>query len=86
MIYRLQPISTADSGGARRNRARRRRGDAVARAGERKRTRASEGVAIGRSGRSHLVGFDQVGWRRQVGPARQVGQVWQERERILTRF
>jgi hypothetical protein len=30
---------------------------------------------------SHLVGFDQVGWRRQVGLARQVGQGWQrERE------
>jgi hypothetical protein len=26
--------------------------------------------ATGRAGRGHLVGFDQVGWRRQVGPAR----------------
>jgi hypothetical protein len=39
----LRPISTADSGRARRNRARQRRGDAVAKAGERKRTRCARG-------------------------------------------
>jgi hypothetical protein len=33
-----------------------------------------------------LVGFDQVGWRRQVGPTRQVGQVWQARERGFYQF
>jgi hypothetical protein len=44
LIYRLVPISVADSSGAHRNRARRRRGDAVARASTRKRTRASKGV------------------------------------------
>jgi hypothetical protein len=38
-IYRLVPISAANSGGGRHNQARRRQGDAVARAGERKRTR-----------------------------------------------
>jgi hypothetical protein len=80
LIYRLVTISAADSGGARRSQARRRRGDAVARASARKRMRASKGGATGRAGQGHLVGFDQVGWRRQVGPARQVGQVWQERE------
>jgi hypothetical protein len=44
LIYRLVTISAADSGGARRNKARRRRDDAVARACARMRTRASEGV------------------------------------------
>jgi hypothetical protein len=45
LIYRLGTISAADSGGARRNRARRRRGDVVARESTRgKTTRASEGV------------------------------------------
>jgi hypothetical protein len=86
LIYRLVPISAADSGGARQNRARRRRGNAVTRASARKRTRASEGGATSRAGQGHLVGFDQVGWHRQVGPARQVGQVWQERERGLYQF
>jgi hypothetical protein len=38
-IYRLAPISVANSGGGRRNQARRRRGDPVARAGERKEKR-----------------------------------------------
>jgi hypothetical protein len=42
-IYRLRPISIADSGGACRNRAWRRWGDAVARAGERKRMRCARG-------------------------------------------
>jgi hypothetical protein len=47
----LSTISAADSGGARRNRARRRRGNAVARESTReKTTRASEGVwPIGRT-------------------------------------
>jgi hypothetical protein len=71
-IYRLAPISAANSGGGHRNQARRRRGDTVARAGERKEKRWARG-----SDRSvwpsHLVGFDQVGWRRQVGQAWQVG-------------
>jgi hypothetical protein len=40
----LAPISAANSGGGRRNQARRRRGDAVAREGERKRTRWARGV------------------------------------------
>jgi hypothetical protein len=45
LIYRLDTISAADSCGARRNRARRRRGDAVASESTReKTTRASEGV------------------------------------------
>jgi hypothetical protein len=44
LIYRLVTISAADSSGACQNRARRRRGDAVARASARKRTSASEGV------------------------------------------
>jgi hypothetical protein len=45
LIYRLSIISAADFGGARWNRARRRRGDAVAREGAReKTTRASEVV------------------------------------------
>jgi hypothetical protein len=43
-IYRLRPISAADSGGARRNRARRWRGDVVARARAREEEEASEGV------------------------------------------
>jgi hypothetical protein len=43
-IYQLAPISTANSSGGRRNQAQRRRGDAVARAGERKRTRWARGV------------------------------------------
>jgi hypothetical protein len=44
---------------------------------------AGERVGCDRLGRpSHLVGFDQVGWRRQVGLAQQVGQGWQrKRER-----
>jgi hypothetical protein len=44
LIYRLGTISAADSGGARRNRARQRRGDAVARESARGKIRASEGV------------------------------------------
>jgi hypothetical protein len=36
---------------------------------------SKRGGAASRSGRSHLVGFDPVGWCRQVRPARQVGQV-----------
>jgi hypothetical protein len=70
LIYRSVTILAADSGGARRNRARRRRGDVVARASARKKTRASEGGSTGRASQGHLVGFDQVGWRRQVGLAR----------------
>jgi hypothetical protein len=38
-IYRLAPISVANSGGGRRNQARWRRGDTVTRAGERKEKR-----------------------------------------------
>jgi hypothetical protein len=38
-MYQLAPISEANSGRGHRNQARRRRGDAVARAGERKETR-----------------------------------------------
>jgi hypothetical protein len=30
---------------------------------------SERGGATGRAGRGHLVGFDQVGWRQQVGPA-----------------
>jgi hypothetical protein len=51
LIYRLSSISAADSGGARRNRARRRRGNAVTRGSAReKTTRVSEGESD-RSGR-----------------------------------
>jgi hypothetical protein len=38
-IYRLAPISAANSGGGRQNQAQRLRGDAVARAGKRKEKR-----------------------------------------------
>jgi hypothetical protein len=38
------------------------------------RGQGERGGAAGRFDRSHLVGFDQVGWRRQVGQARQVSQ------------
>jgi hypothetical protein len=80
LIYRLSIISAADSGGAHRNRARWRRGDAVARGGAReKATRVSEGEATGRADRA-AGRVRPVGWRRQVGLARQVGQGWQ-RER-----
>jgi hypothetical protein len=43
-IYRLVPISVANSGGGHQNQARRRQDSAVARAGERKRTRCARGV------------------------------------------
>jgi hypothetical protein len=57
LIYRLSIISAADSGGARRNRARRRRGDAVARGSAReKMTRASEGESDRSGGPSHWSG------------------------------
>jgi hypothetical protein len=75
----------ADSGGARENRVRWRRGDVVARASARKETRASEGV--------RPVGLTEPPSRVRPGRlaptgglARQVGQGWQikgekERER-----
>jgi hypothetical protein len=81
LIYRLSDISAAKTNGARRNRARRRRGDTVTRgvAGE-KETRVSEREeATDRTDRA--AGRAQpVGWCRQVGLAQQVGQGWQ-RER-----
>jgi hypothetical protein len=43
-IYWLRPILVTDFGGARRNRARQRRGDAVTRARAREEEEASEGV------------------------------------------
>jgi hypothetical protein len=62
LIYRFSIISAAETDGARRNRARRRRGDAVARGvmGE-KETRVSEGE-------------EAIGWTdRAAGRARPVG-------------
>jgi hypothetical protein len=57
LIYRLSIISVADSGGARRNRARRRRGDAVARGSAReKTTRVSEGGSDRSGGPSRWSG------------------------------
>jgi hypothetical protein len=81
LIYRLITILATKTGEARRNQARRRRGDAVARGGARERaTRVSEGEeATGRADRA-AGRARPVGWRRQVGLARQVGQGWQ-RER-----
>jgi hypothetical protein len=60
LIYRLSTISAAETGGACRNQARRRRGDAVARGVAReKETRVSEGERrpVGRT--EPLVGLDQ---------------------------
>jgi hypothetical protein len=51
LIYRVDTISAADSGGARRNWARRRRGDAVAR-----------GSARGKTTRVSERGCDRSGW------------------------
>jgi hypothetical protein len=81
LIYRLSDISVAEIDGARRNRTRRRRGDVVARGVAReKKTRVSEGEeATGRTDRA-ASRARLVGWHRQVGLARQVGQGWQ-RER-----
>jgi hypothetical protein len=56
LIYRLVTISAADSGGARLNRAWRRRGDAVARESARKKTGASESGATGRADRATWSG------------------------------
>jgi hypothetical protein len=57
LIYRLSIISAADSGGARRNRARRRRGDIVARGSTReKTTRVSEGGSDRSDGPSRWSG------------------------------
>jgi hypothetical protein len=65
-INRLAPISAANSNGGCQNQARRRWGDAVARAaGERK--ERGEWGSDPSVWPSHLVGFDQVGRRRQVG-------------------
>jgi hypothetical protein len=68
-IYRLWPISAANSGGGGQNRARWQWGDAVARA--RARGRREVNATSARSvWPSHLVGFDQAGRFRQEGHAR----------------
>jgi hypothetical protein len=72
LIYRLGPISAADSGGARRDRARRQRGDAVARGSARgKTTLVSEGGATGRAdrvaGRVRPEGLAQIGGPGPIG-------------------
>jgi hypothetical protein len=60
LIYRLSTISAAETGGARRNRARWRRGDAVARGVAReKETRVSEGKRRPVGPTEPLVGLDQ---------------------------
>jgi hypothetical protein len=69
LIYRLSVISTAKTDGARRNQARRRRGDTIARGVAReKKTRVSEGEeAAGRTdraaGRARPVGWPDK-WAR----------------------
>jgi hypothetical protein len=71
LIYRLSIISAAETGGARRNRARQRRGDAVARGSVReKTTRASEGGKTTGWADRATSRVRPVGWRRQVGLAR----------------
>jgi hypothetical protein len=60
LIYRLSTISAVETGGARRNRARRRRGDTVARGVAReKETRVSEGRRRPVGPTEPLVGLDQ---------------------------
>jgi hypothetical protein len=84
-IYRLRPISVADSSGARRNRARRWRGDTVARARAREEEEASEGGATDRFDRCHLVGPGRPAPTGGPSPTGGPGLVG-ERERIFNQF
>jgi hypothetical protein len=74
-IYWLAPISAANTGGGHRNRARQRQGDAVARAGKRKRTRRAREV--------RPVGLTEPPGR--VRPGRPAPGRWSERG-FLTNF
>jgi hypothetical protein len=88
LIYRMVTISAADSGGARRNRARRRQGDAVAResAGE-KTTRASERVRpVGRTEPPGQVRPGRLAPTGGPGPTSGPSLAEKERERERVRF
>jgi hypothetical protein len=90
LIYRLSTISVAETGGARQNRARRRRGDAVARGVAReKETRVSEGKRRPVGPTEPLVGLDQyAGADRWAWPDRwaRVGREREVRGRVFNRI
>jgi hypothetical protein len=87
LIYRLVTISAADSGGARRNRAQRRRGDAIARESARKKTQASEGVRpIGLTEPPGRVRPGRLAPTGGPGPTGGPSLAEREKERVLTRF